>query len=424
MPTWGTPLANSLPANQGTAVKAILDKLLANGHTIPFWSDGVTAAVNATPSVNPLSATAWNNNANCYVVVRDPGGGEWALQRGANANEVRYTAADVVGYHDGWLTFSGSATSGHKFTVSDGTATVSFVMVAGANPDVVVPCAGGASAAAQETAFLTVANAQGLAGTFVGLGTGTVYFVKTARTGYPVIANTNGSPLTAFAPSGTRTPVGYGGQGTVYRGGGGTDQSPTFEDRLSTFAGATYLNGVVSTSAPYVFGFWGKAAGNSAPSFGLMLDRVDGRHAVNQYSTAVYSIMSGADCVNSLTLGQDGAAASGWNGNAANKGWGSLQGMVWGYFDGNYNLEVPADIPANPFDGKDYSERVFWARASAGGTVAPPLGPKGDGTLFYWSGDCTVSSVAHGTRYDGASPGEAVLVGRVVMRGWNNTAVS
>lgn len=425
MPTWGTPLKNNLPATQGAAIKAMLDFLGTNGYTFPWYTDGTAGAVNGSPGTNPITATMWNNNASCGVVIHDPGGGEVTLQRGATANEIRFVAADVVGFHDGWHTFKASVVSGEKFTVNDGTTTKQFAMVAGSGADIVVACSVGATAAAQETAFLAVANGAGLAGTFIGLGTGTVYFVKTARSGVPVYAQTSGTPLAAWAPGATKLPVGYGGQGTVLRGGSGTDQTPVFESRLSGFAGATYLNGVVSTSAPYVWFFWGKAAGNNQPTFVLMQDRVSGPHSVGQYSDAVYGISSGASCWLTSSISKDDACCSGWNGNLSNKGWGYMQaGYQCLYVSSVYYQAYPSYMPVNPADSKDHPDTIMWVRASSGGTYSPPTGPKGESTVATWNGCATSSTIAQGTRFDGVSTGDRVLVGDFLANGWDNTAVT
>ncbi len=79
---------SALDVNGNEVVWALIDTLIAGGWTKEFESDG---------SSGPVESAADLNNADAYVVLQQPAGGDapfagsrqWGIQRGSNANEYR-----------------------------------------------------------------------------------------------------------------------------------------------------------------------------------------------------------------------------------------------------------------------------------------------------------------------------------------------
>ena len=420
-----TLVKNQTPATSGDAFMNFTNALLTAGYTMPWYTDGTTATINGSPSVNGLTSAGWvaNNYAGC--VIRTPDNKEITIQRSNGGNlsrtwRVMYSA--VAQFRDGCITFNASAVSGNKFTVSDGTTTKTFVLVTGATgAEVNIPCSVGNSAALQLTAFMTVANTGlALGGTFYdGSATtaGTAYFKKTTRTNYTTVANTSGTPLAAFSPSPTKLPIAYVDQKILC--GAGTDNAPTYVDFLPV-AGTYRQNVSVNGSSPYHHGMVLSTAATGVITQHWFFDRMSGA-PTGEYDDVVFSLTAWLPCsVGSLS--REGSNSLSWVGPSSTAGWGCVCALFLGYRIANADtLVIPTACAVDPFTGQDTPDSLWWARRPAGLYGNPgPYGIHGRSTLLKWNS----ATRAIGNLLSVTSTGDHFCADSVSMVGWDNTVVT
>lgn len=391
------PIQNQLPASYGASIMNYANMFIAAGWTIPWSLDGTTFTPNATPAVNPLTAATWTNNNYTGFGVLTPDGVELSFQRGASGgNQLRVGISAGAMFRDALLQFSGSATSGNKFTVADGDGvTKTFALIAGAGGDVIVACAPAANAAAQVTAFLAVANTAGLGGTFYAHPslTDCVVFKKNVRTTFPTIANTVNSPLTSFNPSGTRVPLAYD-DGKYHAFATGTDISPTFTNWLGT-NGAYRQNGTCSSASPYHFAIYTHTNGANTPTTGIALDRRTDMEAGSFSDVALLLAATSAACL-ATGISAETNVVQGWVGGptVADAGWGNISAVDYeSYYPAASGrvVIIPNKLPIDPWTSQDVPVLIPFVRRPASLAGNPgPFGPCGQSSLFWWVGQTRV----------------------------------
>lgn len=426
-------LANVVPATSGAAIMSIVDFLLTVNWTVPNSWNGTAYTVNATPGVNPLTATIWNNNASSGLTLQSPDGRQITMQRSSSsAQQARFMYSPYAGFRDGWITCVAKASlaDGQTVTLTDSNGGIVWVgewdtngIVTPGRTPLDISTATTAVECAAVLAAAVTANCPNL--TVISTSTPTLYFVKTVRTGYLSVAVSGG--ITAFAPRGTFAPVAYTAsgaeQGIFF--GGGTDQSPTFENFLGT-AGTYRLNGCTVDSVPYTFAFSMHNSTTNTVFTSFFMDRVSPKPD-NSWDDAVLGAansVAGSGLPYTSQMNQELGRMSAWVGDASSKSWGAVVSMYFAYFGGvsgaTATTSIPNSVPADAWTTQNVPQKLSYFRRPAAALGHPIYGWVGNSTVFAWnSATRNISDLL-----DTPITGGRACFGNISMFPWNNTAVT